>query len=79
MNFLTLMVRTGIHLVVIILGEYAKGHQNDSEVGGNQAQKITEYHINGFIHTGTPERGQEGAGAPPAFQLGEQGEQKCPF
>ena len=23
--------------------------------------------------------GQEGAGAPPAFQLGEQGEQKCPF
>ena len=26
-----------------------------------------------------PERGAGGAGAPPAFQLGEQGEQKCPF
>ena len=23
--------------------------------------------------------GKEGAGAPPAFQLAEQGEQKCPF
>ena len=23
--------------------------------------------------------GQGGTGAPPAFQLGEQGEQKCPF
>ena len=28
-------------------------------------------------HAGEGE--QEGAGAPPAFQLGEQGEQKCPF
>ena len=25
------------------------------------------------------QRGGRGAGAPPAFQLGEQGEQKCPF
>ena len=25
------------------------------------------------------EGGQEGAGAPPGFQLGKQGEQKCPF
>ena len=28
---------------------------------------------------GTSERGAGGASAPPAFQLGEEGEQKCPF
>ena len=28
---------------------------------------------------GTQERGAGGACAPPAFQLGKQGEQKCPF
>ena len=30
-----------------------------------------------YRHAG--EGGQKGAGAPPAFQLGEQGEQKCPL
>ena len=36
------------------------------------------YFLNGLLQ---PRRrgGQRGACAPPAFQLGEQGEQKCPF
>ena len=79
MTFLIVMVCTGIHLVVIILGEYAQGHQNDSEVGGNQAQKVTEYHISGFIHTGTPEKGAGGSRRPSCLSLGGAEGAKVPF
>ena len=45
----------------------------------HQDAKQTRYAYNGQHIQARRRGGQEGAIAPPAFPLGEQGEQKCPF
>ena len=41
--------------------------------------KESQYILKLLLVAGTPERGQRGANAPPAFHLGEKREQKCSF